>query len=64
MDRHNNHLQADRIQALLENAVSTGEVAGVNLLVQKDGKDLFYGQAGRVRLGRLARLVFLQQSVK
>lgn len=46
MDRHNNHLQADRIQALLENAVSTGEVAGVNLLVQKDGKDLFYGQAG------------------
>lgn len=34
-------MQADRIQALLENPVSSGEVAGVNLLVQKDGKDLF-----------------------
>ncbi len=36
----------ERIQDRLDAAAARGEVAGVNLLVRKDGEELFYGQAG------------------
>jgi len=35
-----------RLQHVMEQAVENREVAGVNLLVKKDGKELYYAQAG------------------
>lgn len=36
----------ERLQQTMEQAVCECEVAGVNLLVEKDGRELYYGQAG------------------
>ena len=35
-----------RVDSVLEEAVRTGEVAGCNALVLKDGKEVYYGQSG------------------
>lgn len=35
-----------RVDSVLEEAVRTGEVAGCNTLVLKDGKEVYYGQSG------------------
>lgn len=36
----------ERLQQVMNQAVSDCEVAGVNLLIEKDGRELYYGQAG------------------
>lgn len=36
----------ERLQHVMDQAVETCEVAGVSLLVQKDGEELYYAQAG------------------
>ncbi len=36
----------ERLHQTMEQAVCECEVAGVNLLVEKDGRELYYGQAG------------------
>lgn len=35
-----------KLQQVMDQAVSNCEVAGVNLLIEKDGRELYYGQAG------------------
>lgn len=37
----------ERIQEVMEQAVESGLTAGVNLLVERDGKELLYAQAGQ-----------------
>lgn len=39
-------MQEKRLQELMQEAVDTNQVAGVNLLVYKDGQEIFYGEAG------------------
>ena len=36
----------EKVQVIMERAVENCEVAGVNLLVEQDGKELCYAQAG------------------
>ncbi len=36
-----------KLQQLMDQAVADCEVAGVNLLIEKDGTELYYGQAGK-----------------
>jgi len=39
-------VQEKKLQEIMQEAVDTNQVAGVNLLVYKDGQELFYGEAG------------------
>ena len=36
----------EQLDEIMQNAVKNGDTAGVNLLVLKDGREWFYGEAG------------------